>query len=102
MTLSELKTGMRVIVRNGNEYIVMRNCYVDIFNDTVNAMVNIHKSDSWLSLDKDYDDETMTCNCSMFDIMQVYTPENIDAILSKVKVKNGNALWFNNIWVRKE
>lgn len=44
----------------------------------------------------------MTCDCSMFDIMQVYTPENVDAVLSKVKVKNGNALWFNKIWVRKE
>lgn len=69
--LSELKTGMRVILRNGSEYVVMKDCHM-YFSD-IDALVNITKIGSWLDINEDYY-EDMTCadGCTEFDIMEVY------------------------------
>ncbi len=73
--LSELTTGMVVKLRNGNTYVVMKDCgYEDDYGN--NVIVN---HDGWLNLDS-YDEDMLfneDIQYDCFDIMEVYKMSNI-------------------------
>lgn len=51
MTKSELKTGMIVVLANGNEYMVYRDIQTTAYSDCKDAIVAMDGSNSWNKLD---------------------------------------------------
>ena len=90
MKLSDLKTGMHVILRGGDEYIVLKDtCLIDSFCINDNAYhKNIIKrlnGGSYTSLNNYNEDFTNANELTELDIVEVYTCDCDSAILKSVK-----------------
>lgn len=89
MKLSELKTGMHVILRDGNEYIVLKDTCLCLF-DTDTYGKNIIKKlngATYTSLDNYNEDFTNTDGLKNLDIVEVYTCDCVSAIFKSAKDK---------------
>ena len=76
MTLSELKTGMHVVTREGSEFVVLK----DTLFAKEDVLVTPHDEDNgngdWLPLSNYNDNLTFRdTNYSCFDIVRVYQPK---------------------------
>lgn len=97
MNIKDLKTGMRIITKNGDEYIVLENVktpYKKVEN------MYISKDGGWMSESSYNEDLTIkdTIN-SDYDIMEVYVQnqgEYIDGNLIINKVENMDLIWKRN------
>jgi hypothetical protein len=78
-TLDDLKTGMLVVDRDGNEYIVFKNCPFNYYGVYVDNMIVNGQDRTWMDL-ADYHDNLL-CNSDIeegfednrnLDIMEVY------------------------------
>ena len=82
---SDLKTGMKVTLRNGKEYIVLLNA-IHIFSDDTDLLIGLHTNEgecSWLLLDdytEDLLDKDSWSNC--FDIVKVEMCEHLGFLFS--------------------
>ena len=82
MVLSELKTGMRVILRDGSENVVFKDMnYNSIYHS--NILLDINEG-TYISLREYSNDMTMTNDDSEFDIMQVYTIDDSFNVMIKL------------------
>lgn len=86
MKLSDLKTGMHVILRDGNEYIVLKDTCLCLFYDTYgkNIIKNLNGA-TYTSLDNYNEDFTNTDGFKNLDIVEVYTCDCVSAILKSAK-----------------
>lgn len=94
MELSDLKTGMRIVTRDGKEYIVLKDVKTP-YKKIEDMYISI-KNDSWLC-SSNYD-ENMKVNSGnkKFDIMKVYAQNNgeyIDASVLETKTKDMDLIW---------
>lgn len=97
MKLSDLKTGMHVITRNGDEYVVMRDVVTHADGQTGTSpiiMTNI-KYCAWLNL-KEYA-EDLTLYDNEFGIQKVYMPRYYRSLVTSVEIKPED---FVLIWKR--
>ena len=69
-----LLTGMKVVLRNGEEYIVMRNC-TSILEPNADLLVGNHYNGN-INLDE-YDNQLTNKKEIKYDIMRVYIPSFI-------------------------
>ena len=92
--LSDLRTGMHVTLRNGNEYVVLRDdngiCALRR-NDCKMVLVSLVEDDSWFN--EESFNEDLTCESfPEWDIVKVTQPSYICDILSSKKLNiNKNA-----------
>lgn len=91
MKLSDLKTGMHVILRDGDEYIVLKdtclcNCLCNAYDyDTYEKnIIKTLNSKTYTSLDN-YNEDFTSTRFKGLDIVEVYTCDCITAILESVK-----------------
>ncbi len=75
LTKSDLKTGMHVVIRNGMEFVVLRDT---LFNDK-DIMVSVTEdanSGNWIGFNS-YDENLTAINRELddFDIVRVYQPK---------------------------
>ena len=71
MTLSELKTGMHVVTRDGIEYVVLKDTTYN--KDIIVAVHDDDHADCWGEL-KDYNNDMTHKNTREYDIVRVYMP----------------------------
>lgn len=87
MKLSDLKTGMHVILRNGDEYIVLKDTclYSNYDYDTYekNIIKTLNRR-TYINLNNYNEDFTNTTS-NWLDIVEVYTCNCVTAILESVK-----------------
>lgn len=94
MKLSDLKTGWRVELRNGDTYIVLRNCATDYYGHQDIMFVNIDRSGSIIG--DDYSEDIMThFNDYDYDIMRVYKTD-VDARVFN-KNHKGTLVWERSL-----
>ena len=102
MTKSELRTGHLVTFRNGDEYMVFRNC--DPYNDT---LVRVDNDMEWMRLESYNDDLTFDTSemiftteneCKKWDIMKVRRVSHPYAFVNHDYNKNH----IKTIWERHE
>ena len=100
MKLKDLKTGMRIILRNGQEYIVLKNVVTPYKYEGKQDMY-ILVGGGWMSSSSYNNDLTSKNNNKEYDIIKVYAQnrgEYIDGrVLQENEIKN-----MNLIWERKE
>lgn len=98
MELKDLKTGMRIILRNGEESIVLKDV-VTPYNEQADIYISI--SGGWMSSNDYNNDLTCKDDYKKYDIMKVYAQHEgrfIDGgILQKNAIKE-----MDLIWVREE
>lgn len=91
MTLSELKTGMHIIYRDGSEYLVLKDtCFGDRDDDDYvkDVIVEIPKSGHCFTSLKNYNkDFTIASGFRSIDIVAVYNCDNVVYVLDSVKDK---------------
>lgn len=99
MTKSELKTGMIVVLANGEEYMVFKNAVTS--SREQNCIVTIDGSDKWLLL-SGYNEDLTHCfkneRFKEFDIVQVLTVNHPYAYIRHDYDKELRT----TIWRRKE
>lgn len=95
MKLKDLKTGMRIILRNGGEYIVLENVITPY--DEGKEDMYILVDGGWMSSNSYNDDLTCKGNSREYDIMEVYAQNNGNFlsgdVLQKNAIKNMNLIW---------
>lgn len=86
MKLSDLKTGMHVILRDGDEYIVLKDTCLCLFYDTYgkNIIKNLNAK-TYTSLDNYNEDFINADGFKTLDIVEVYTCDCVSDILESVK-----------------
>lgn len=87
MKLSDLKTGMHVILRDGDEYIVLKDTCLYSTYDYDTYEKNIIKrlnSKAYTSLDN-YNEDFTSTRFKDLDIVEVYSCNCVTAILESVK-----------------
>jgi len=77
---SKLRTGMKVKLRNGKEFRVMKNTAA--YGNLPEHDMIIHDSGSFLYLGE-YEDDLTNKNNFMFDIVEVFKPKNVVTIASQ-------------------
>ena len=100
MTLDELKTGMHVVIREGGEYLVLKNtCLGDRDNSDYvkDVIVEISKSGHgfFTSLTNYNKDMSNACGFRNLDIVTVYNCDNVIYVLDSV---NDNPKAFTQIF----
>ena len=101
MKLKDLKTGMRIILRNGDELIVLKEVVTPCIDEGVVDMY-ISTKTGWLLSTSYNDDLTMKNRENKeFDIMQVYA-ENYGEYVSARVLKDDAIENMDKIWDRKE
>ena len=100
MKLKDLKTGMRIILRDGNEAVVLKDVITPYKSEGKQDMY-VYINGGWMSSSSYNDDLTIKGKNRKFDIMKVYAQNNgeyIDArVLDRNALKN-----MDKIWERKE
>lgn len=95
MELKDLETGMRIILRNKGEYIVLKNVITPYNIGKEDIYINIEGG--WMSRNNYKNDLTARSNNKEFDIMEVYAQNNgnfLDgAVLKKDELKNMDLIW---------
>lgn len=87
MKLSDLKTGMHVILRDGDEYIVLKDTclYSNYDYDTYEKnIIKTLNSRTYTSLNN-YNEDFTSAISNWLDIVEVYTCNCVTAILESVK-----------------
>ena len=76
MTLSELKTGMHVVTKNGAEWVVLRDTLFREKDVIISATEDENNNGNWLGLSI-YNENLTVKNkeFDMFDIIRVYQPK---------------------------
>lgn len=97
MKKSDLKTGMIVITRDGNQFVV----FIDVVDtckggDLHSVIVN---DEDWLSL-KNYDENLIYKNDALpeFDIIEIYAPSNLFGFMNIEYEKDERKL----LWKRED
>lgn len=87
MKLSDLKTGMHVILRDGDEYIVLKDTCLCLFDHDTYGKNIIKKLNDGLytSLNNYNEDFTNADEFKTLDIVEVYTCNYVSVILKSVK-----------------
>lgn len=87
MKLSDLKTGMHVILRDGDEYIVLKDTCLCLFDyDTYGKnIIKRLNGGLYTSLNNYNEDFTNADEFKTLDIVEVYTCDCVSAILKSVK-----------------
>lgn len=98
MNKSDLKTGMMVVTRDGDKYMVMLNVeYATEFKESLNVIVS---EDGWMPLWRFSKDLKLNANdTSELDIVAVYSPK-MTASLWKKNIKDDD--YWECIWKREE
>ena len=100
MKKSEIKNGMHVITKNGEEYVIIDNVKAReqiISNNTADiVMINVGDYHGWMGFDG-YDDDLCYSRDKDFDIKEVYEPRFYSYALSPVKVYDD---MFIKVWER--
>lgn len=97
MNKSDLKTGMMVVTRNGDEFMVILS--VEYANTGTNEPRNVMVSENgWMPL-YEYSDDLVLGIMSELDIVAVYSPK-MTASLWKKNIKN--ECYWECIWKRDE
>lgn len=95
MELKDLKTGMRIILRNKGEYIVLKNVITPYNDGKEDMYINIEGG--WMSSNNYKNDLTERSNDKEFDIMEVYAQNNgnyLDgAVLKRDELRNMDLIW---------
>ena len=95
MELKDLKTGMRIILRNGGEYIVLKDVITPYEEGKEDMYILI--DGGWMSSSSYNDDLTSKGNSKDFDIMEVYEQNNGEyldgSVLDKNAIKKMNLIW---------
>lgn len=101
MKLKDLKTGMRIILRDGQEYIVLKNVITPCTSEKEVDMY-ICTDGGWMS-SISYNDDLTAKNreYKKFDIIKVYAQNNGEYIDARVLDKNA-LVYMDKIWERKE
>lgn len=99
MELKDLKTGMRIILRNEQEYIVLKDVITPYDNGKEDMYIFV--DGGWMSSNSYNDDLTCKSNNKDFDIMKVYAQNSGNYINGDVLQKN-EIKKMNLIWERKE
>ena len=93
MKKSDLKTGMKVVLRNGEEYLLLLN--TEEVLGTYNILIPLCENNSgWLSFDSYNEDLTCEDGYNEYDIMKVFTPYCIWTLLY-------DSFW-DKVWERKD
>lgn len=96
MQKSDLKTGMIVTTRNGNEYVVFLDCQ-HLYDSAKNVIVN-RQFCCWNDLDLNYT-ENLTCkNFHSHDIVKVQIPRHVYSFMDADYEKTVR----KTIWERQE
>lgn len=100
----DLKTGMKLVLRNGNEYIYFDN-FKHEFSES--SKIGLGKLSSWSDIGKSYHDNLKSNYSTSFDIIEVYSPDHAYAIGdffgAKNKINNEFTLiWKENLQSQKE
>lgn len=83
--LEEIKTGMHVLLRDGNEYLVLKDC---AFKNAENVLISLESFD-WLNFSYNENFEYVnkrgerTEGTMLFDIMEVYSHPHCYSALDK-------------------
>lgn len=99
MKLKDLKTGMRIILRNGQEYIVLEDVITPYEEGKEDMYILVNGG--WMSSNSYNDDLTCKGNSRDYDIMEVYAQNNGEYIDGSVLDKNA-LKYMDKIWERKE
>lgn len=96
----DLKTGMRVTLRNGEKFITFINVYTHYVNKSIDFLVNCDKP-IWENLDK-YQNNLIYLNedKNEFDIVMIEVPNHPYSILG-IKLGNENLSYFSKLWERR-
>ena len=100
MELKDLKTGMRIILRNGQEYIVLKNVITPYKSEGKQDMY-VYINGGWMSSSSYNNDLTVKSKDREFDIMKVYVQNNGEYIDGSV-LKKDAIKYMDKIWERKE
>ena len=92
MTLKELKTGMHVLTRDGEEYVVLKNtCCGDKFEDNyyTDVIIEIPTSGhTFTGLSNYREDMTNRNGINKLDIVAVYSCDSIIYVFESVRTKS--------------
>ena len=99
MKLKDLKTGMRIILRNGQECIVLEDVITPYEEGKEDMYILVNGG--WMSSNSYNDDLTCKGNSRDYDIMEVYAQNNGEHIDGSVLDKNA-LKYMDKIWERKE
>lgn len=73
MKLSDLKTGWRVELRDGNTYVVLRDCETSVYGHQDIMFINLNTINfGGYTVGSDYDSKLLNKEYSDYDIMKVY------------------------------
>ena len=100
MELKDLKTGMRIILRDGNEAIVLKDVITPHKSEGKQDMY-VCINGGWMSSLSYNNDLTIKSKNREFDIMKVYAQNNGEYIDAGVLDKNA-LKYMDKIWERKE
>lgn len=97
MKLEDLKTGMRIILRNKREFIVLKNV-VTPYRRREDMYVDINGG--WISSSSCGEDLTDKCGNKEWDIMEVYAQNNGEylngEVLGRHAIESMNKIWERN------
>lgn len=100
MELKDLKTGMRIILRDGGEAVVLKDVITPYKSEGKQDMY-VYINGGWMSSSSYNDDLTAKGENREFDIMKVYAQNNGEYIDARVLDKNA-LKHMDKIWERKE
>ena len=98
MELKDLKTGMRIILRNGQELIVLKDVVTP--NDKQEG-IYISINGGWLSNDNYNNDLTCKGENRKYDIMKVYA-QNRGSFIDGTVLRKNAIRYMDLIWERVE
>lgn len=101
MKKHDLATGMHVICKNGDEYVLIKNVDTHMSGQTKITsvpMISV-KNNGWLDL-RDYTEDLKDVNCfEEFDIQKVYMPKYYRCVISPIYAIPED---YELIWERPE
>lgn len=99
MKKSDLKTGMIVVTRDGEKYMVMLNVEYATITSILSKPNVIVSESGWMSLDNYFDDLKSLANGDEFDIVAVYSPLMAASLWRKNLSDSGD---WKCVWKREE
>jgi len=103
MNKSDLRTGMKVMLRNGDEYIVLCNFASDHEHYKIkDKMVFLSNNINCWNDDRSYDNCLENSIDKNLDIMKVFSPEHPYSISSYFGVENTGSHEYTLVWERYE
>lgn len=99
MKLSDLETGMRIILRNKQEYIVLKNVITPYREGKEDMYILV--DGGWMSSNKYNNDLTCKGKDRGYDIMEVYVQNSGNYLDGSVLDKDA-LRYMDKIWERKE